>query len=488
MNDIHSAHLDLQATAKQLMQENGFEAAFSPQVDQQVAQLKAHPPPISPRPDLRDLRNLVWSSIDNDTSRDLDQIEVAVRQPNGEVKVMVGIADVDAFVPKNSSIDQHAAKQTATIYAGVRNFSMLPEELSTGLTSLLENEDRLSIVIEFVVDADGNVNSGNLYRAVVRNRAQLTYNAVGAWLQGPGPAPAKVAASSELASQLKLQDTVAQALKNQRFRHGALNLESSELQPVLVNQQVVDVVGEQKNNATELIEDLMIAANGVVARSLEKVSSLRRIVKTPEHWDRIVQIAALHGEKLPAQPDSKALNDFLLHRKAADPDYFAALSLEVIKLIGPGEYVLERPGDPEEGHFGLAVRDYTHSTAPNRRFADLVNQRLVKAMLDNQPSPYTDEDLTAIAMHCNLQESAGVKVERAIRKRAAAVALANSIGRTFRGVVTGASEKGVYVRVFNPPVEGRVMQGEQGLEVGDIVTVTLLHTDPQRAFIDFKVA
>src|SRR3984885_95717 len=412
MNDIHSAHLDLQATAKQLMQENGFEAAFSPQVDQQVAQLKAHPPQISPLPDIRGLRNLLWSSIDNDTSRDLDQVEVAERQPTGEVKVMVGIADVDAFVPKNSPIDQHAAQQTATIYAGVRNFSMLPEELSTGLTSLLENEDRLSIVIEFVVGADGNGSSGTLYRAVVRNRAQLTYNAVGAWLQGTGPAPAKVAASSELASQLKLQDTVAQALKNQRFRHGALNLESSELQPVLVNQQVVDVVGEQKNNATELIEDFMIAANGVVARSLEKVSSLRRIVKTPERWDRIVQLAAEHGAKLPADPDSKALNDFLLKRKAADPDHFADVSLAVIKLIGPGEYVLERPGDPEQGHFGLAVQDYTHATAPNRRFADIVTQRLIKARLAEQPAPYSDDELAAIASNCTVKGDAARKVER----------------------------------------------------------------------------
>ncbi len=485
MNDIHPAHLDLQATAKQLMQENGFEAAFPPQVDQQVAQLKAHPPEISPRPDIRDLRNLVWSSIDNDTSRDLDQIEVAERQPNGDVKVMVGIADVDAFVPKNSPIDRYAAKQTATIYAGVRNFSMLPEELSTGLTSLLENEDRLSIVIEFAVSADGTVNSGNLYRAVVRNRAQLTYNAVGAWLEGTDPAPAKVAASSELEAQLKLQDEVAQALKNQRFRHGALNLESSEVQPVLVNQQVVDVVGEQKNNATELIEDFMIAANGVVARSLEKVSSLRRIVKTPEHWDRIVQVAALHGVKLPAQPDSKALNDFLLQRKAADPDYFAALSLEIIKLIGPGEYVLERPGDPEEGHFGLAVRDYTHSTAPNRRFADLVTQRLIKALLAGEPNPYSDEELAAIASNCTLKEDAAQKVERQMSKRLAAAAMSRRIGETFDAVVETVNSYGTFVRVLKPRVDGMLTQGQQGTKLGDRFRVKLIRADVQRGYLDF---
>jgi VacB/RNase II family 3'-5' exoribonuclease len=483
MNDIHPAHFDLQAIAKQLMQENGFSVAFSPQVHQQVVQIQTHPPQISPPPDIRDLRNLVWSSIDNDTSRDLDQIEVAERQPNGDVKVMVGIADVDTLVPKNSPIDQHAAQQTATIYAGVRNFSMLPEELSTGLSSLLENQDRLSIVIEFVASADGNVNSGNLYRAVVRNRAQLTYNAVGAWLKGTGPTPAKVAASSELQSQLKLQDEVAQALKNQRFRHGALNLESSQVQPVIVNQQVVDLVGEQKNKATELIEDFMIAANGVVARSLEKVSSLRRIVKTPEHWDRIVQIAALHGETLPAQPDSKALNDFLLRRKAADPDYFAVLSLAVIKLIGPGEYVLERPGDPEAGHFGLAVQDYTHSTAPNRRFADLVTQRLIKALLAGQSNPYSDEELAAIASNCTLKEDAAQKVERQMAKRLAAAAMSRRIGAIFDAVVETVNP--TFVRVLKPHVDGMLTQGQQGTKLGDRFRVKLLRADIQRGYLDF---
>jgi VacB/RNase II family 3'-5' exoribonuclease len=349
MNDVRPSHLDLQATAKQIMLAHGFEPDFPPQVPQQLTELKTHPPQVAPGGDVRDLRNLLWSSIDNDTSRDLDQIEVAERLPNGDVKVMVGIADVDAFVPKHSPIDEHAAKETTTVYTGIRNFPMLPEELSTGATSLLENADKLSVVIEYTVDAAGSVSSSNVYRAIVRNQAQLAYNAAGGWLEGTGPAPAKVSASPELQAQLKLQNEAAQALKNQRYQHGALNIETSETHPVVLNQQVVDVVKQEKNRATELIEDFMIAANGVVARMLEKVSSLRRIVKTPERWDRIVQLAAAHGGKLPPDPDSKALNDFLLKRKAADPDHFADLSLAVIKLIGPGEYVLERPGNPEQG-------------------------------------------------------------------------------------------------------------------------------------------
>ena len=398
MNDARPSHVDLQAIARQIMLENGFEPDFPDGVPQQLAQIKAQPPAVSSG--VRDLRNLLWSSIDNDTSRDLDQIEVAERLPNGDVKVLVGIADVDAFVAQASPIDDHASKETTTVYTGIRNFPMLPEELSTGASSLLENEDRPGMVIEFVVTADGTVNSSNLYPAVVRNKAQLTYNAVGAWLEGAAVAPPKVSASTELQAQLKLQDEVAQALKNQRYQHGALNIETSEVHPVVLNQQVVDVVKQEKNRATELIEDFMIAANGVVARSLEKVPSLRRIVKTPERWDRIVQLAATKGTQLPAQPDSKALNDFLLKRKAADPDHFADVSLAVIKLIGPGEYVLERPGDPEQGHFGLAVQDYTHSTAPNRRFADIVTQRLIKAMLAGKPGPYSDDELTAIAANC----------------------------------------------------------------------------------------
>ncbi len=486
MNDLRPAHpVNLQALTKQVMQENGFAPAFPPAVMQEVADLKAHPHRIAPGGDVRDLRSLLWSSIDNDTSRDLDQIEVAERLPNGDAKVMIGIADVDAYVPKNSAIDQYAADQTTTIYASVRNFSMLPEDLSTGLTSLLENQDRASIVIEFIAGADGCVKSGNVYRAIVRNQAQLTYNGVGTWLDGKGPAPAKVASSPDLQAQLKLQDEVAQALMNQRYRHGALNLESSELRPVVVGQQVVDVMGQQKNHGTELIEDFMIAANGTVARMLEKVSSLRRIVKTPEHWDRIVQLAAVHGVTLPAEPDSKALNDFLLQRKAADPDSFSALSLAVIKLIGPGEYVLERPGDPEIGHFGLAVQDYTHSTAPNRRFPDLVTQRLIKALLAGQPAPYSDSELDAIAKHCTEQEDAAQKVEREMAKRLAAIAMSHKIGQVFDAVVANVGSHGTFVRLLQLHMDGLLAQGANGAKVGDRLRVKLTRADVQRGYLDF---
>jgi len=489
MSDANPSHLDLQATAKQVMERYGFEPEFPPQVPQQLANLKTHPPQIAVSKDVRDLRNLLWSSIDNDTSRDLDQIEAAERVSNGDVKVMVGIADVDAFVPKQTPIDEHAARETTTVYTGIRNFPMLPEELSTGATSLLESQDCLSVVIEFVVDPSGSVKSSDVYRAVVRNKAQLQYNSVGGWLEGKSPAPPKVAASSDLQAQLKLQDEVAQKLKNQRYQNGALNLQTDEVHPLVLNDQVIDVVKQQKNRATELIEDFMVAANGVVARMLEKVSSLRRIVRTPERWDRIVQLAATKGgEKLPAQPDSKALNDFLLRRKAADPDHFADVSLSVIKLIGPGEYVLERAGDVAPGHFGLAVQDYTHSTAPNRRFADVVTQRLIKAMLTGQPNPYSDAELTVIAANCTQKEDAARKVEREMAKRLAAVAMQHRIGETFDAVVTGVTDHGTFVRVLQPHIEGLLAQGQQGLDVGDKIRAKLIRTDVQKGFIDFARA
>ncbi len=489
MPDPNLSHLDLQATAKEIMQRYGFEPDFPPQVPQQLADLKTHPPQIAAGGDIRDLRNLLWSSIDNDTSRDLDQIEVAERASNGDMKIMIGIADVDAFVAKQTAIDQHAARETTTVYAGVRNFPMLPEELSTGASSLLENQDRMSVVIEFVVDSSASLKSSSVYRAVVRNKAQLQYNSVGAWLEGESTAPPpKISNSSDLQAQLKLQDEVAQKLRAQRFQHGALNLQTDEVQPLMLDDQVIDVVKQQKNRATELIEDFMIAANGVVARQLEKVSSLRRIVRTPERWDRIVQLAATKGEKLPPQPDSKALNDFLVRRKAADPDHFADVSLAVIKLIGPGEYVVERPGDVPPGHFGLAVQDYTHSTAPNRRFADVVTQRLLKALLAGQKNPYSDDELTAIATNCTQKEDAARKVEREMSKRLATVALQHRIGEVFDAIVSGVTDHGTFVRVLQPHVEGLLAQGAQGLDVGDKLRAKLIRADVQKGFIDFARA
>jgi exoribonuclease-2 len=474
--------------ARQIMLAAGFEPNFPPATQQQLADIAAHPPQLTPSAKVPDLRNLLWSSIDNDTSKDLDQIEVAERLPNGDIKILIGIADVDAFVPKDTPIDQHAARETTSVYTGVSIFPMLPNALSTGASSLLPDVDRPAVVTEFVVNASGAIGSSNVYRAIVRNKAQLTYNAVGAWLEATAAAPPKVAASPDLQAQLKLQDEAAQALKKLRYEHGALNIDTNEVNAIMLNAQVIDVVKQPKNRATELIEDFMIAANGVVARLLLKVSSLRRIVKTPAHWDGIVRLASAQGVTLPAQADSKALNDFLVQRKAADPDHFADLSLAVIKLIGPGEYVLERPGDPEQGHFGLAVQDYTHSTAPNRRFADVVTQRLIKALLDGKPGPYSDTELAAIATNCTAKGDAARKVEREMSKRMSAIAMSHRVGETFDAIVTGVTPKGTFVRVMQPHIEGLLAQGAQGLHVGDKIRAKLTRTDVQRGFIDFVKA
>jgi exoribonuclease-2 len=474
-------HQDLQAAAHEEMLGNGFHPDFPPQIQTQIASIRAAAPAV-PGPAVKDLRSLLWSSIDNDTSRDLDQIEYAERQPDGTTRVLIGIADVDGSVQKGSPIDLHAAAECVSVYTGVETFPMLPEELSTGLTSLNENVDRASVVIEISVTADGIVQSGQAYRALVRNRAQLTYSGVGPWLEN-GSAPPKVAASADLQQQLKLQDDVAQRMRAARFTSGALSIDSIETTPSIANGQVTGLQMMLKNRATELIEDFMIGANEVIARLLSSrnVASIRRVVKTPERWPRIVELAAALGEKLPEAPDSAALNNFLMKRKAADPVHAPDLSLSIVKLMGPGEYVVERPGDPPQGHFGLAVHDYTHATAPNRRFADLVTQRLIKA----GAAAYGAAELDVIARNCTLREDAARKVERMMKKRIAAVVLSNRIGEVFNGVVTGVTPKGTFVRILNPPAEGRVVRGEQGLDVGDQVQVKLLETDAQRGFIDF---
>jgi VacB/RNase II family 3'-5' exoribonuclease len=488
MNNPQTPSVNLQAIARQVMQEHGFEPNFPPETQQQLAEINAHPPQLAPSDKVLDLRHLLWSSIDNDTSKDLDQIEVAERLSNGDVKVMIGIADVDAFVAKDTPIDQHAERETTSVYTGVSIFPMLPNELSTGASSLLPDVDRPAVVTEFAVNSKGVLSSSSVYRAIVRNKAQLTYNAVGAWLEGTAAAPPKVAASADLQAQLKLQDEVAQELRKLRYENGALNIDTAEVIPLLLDQQVTGVANVTKNRATDLIEDLMVAANGVVARFLEKVSSLRRIVRTPAHWDGLIRLAAAQGEKLPATPDSKALNDFLVKRKAADPGHFADLSLAVIKLVGPGEYILERPGDTPEGHFGLAVQDYTHSTAPNRRFPDVVTQRLIKAVLDGKPNPYSDPDLAAIASNCTQKGDAARKVEREMSKRLSAMAMSHRIGEVFDAMVTGVTPKGTFVRVVQPHMEGFLAQGGQGLHVGDKLRAKLTRTDVQRGFIDFVKA
>jgi VacB/RNase II family 3'-5' exoribonuclease len=476
---------DLALAARQEMIDHGFDPDFPKAVEEQVAALAAAPQ-AAPDADARDLRNLLWSSIDNDTSRDLDQIEFAERA-NGGIRIMIGIADVDGDVKIGSAIDQHAAAETTSVYTGVRTFSMLPERLSTDLTSLNENADRAAVVVDMVVAADGSISATGIYRALVRNRAQLTYNGVGPWIEANAAAPPKVAASPDLQAQLKLQDEAAQALRQARFQLGALNFDRADPEAIVSDGKVEGITTRQKNRASELIEDFMIAANEVMARTLMNagVSSIRRVVRTPERWPRIVDLAKRRGETLPPEPDARALNAFLQKQKAADAVHYADLSLAVIKLMGPGEYVLVGPGDPGEGHFGLAVHDYTHSTAPNRRFADLVTQRLIKAVMSKQSAPYPDAALASTARNCTLKEDAARAVERAMHKRIAAVALASRIGSTFPAVVTGVTPKGVFVRIFNPPAEGLLIRGEEGVDVGDQIQVKLLSTDPNRGYIDF---
>jgi exoribonuclease-2 len=400
---------------------------------------------------------------------------------------MVGIADVDSAVAAATPIDVHAASQTTSVYTAVKIFPMLPEDLSTDLTSLNENEDRVAVVIELVVSGDGSVSDSQIYLALVRNKAQLAYSRVGAWLEGTAGPDAKVAASADLQAQLKLQDEAAGLLRAQRHKMGALQFDRPEAQAVVTEGQVRGVVAAKKTRADGLIEDFMIAANEVMARALTAngSSSIRRVVRSPERWARIVELAARYGEPLPDEPDSLALSAFLQKRKAVDAIHYPDLSLAVIKLLGPGEYVLSRPGDRDLGHFSLAAHDYTHSTAPNRRFADLVTQRLIKAVLAKRAAPYSDAALDAIAKNCTLKEDAARKVERAMDKRAAAVAFQNRVGQSFDAIVTGVTPKGVFVRVPDPPIEGRLMRGEAGVDVGDRVHVKLLSTDPQRGFIDF---
>jgi VacB/RNase II family 3'-5' exoribonuclease len=480
-----SHRFDLASAARQEMIHEGFDPDFPRGVDEQLTALGAAPVP-TPGAGIRDLRELLWSSIDNDSSRDLDQIEVAERVAGG-IRILVGVADVDSDVAAGSPIDAHASAQTTTVYTGVTTFPMLPEELSTGLTSLNEDADRLAVIVEFLVAPGGSISSGEIYRAVARNRAQLTYNGVGPWLEGRGAAPPKVAASADLQAQLRLQDEAAEALREQRHRLGGLNFDRVETEAVFTNGAAPEIKVHLKNRATELIEDFMVGANEVMARTLREagVSSIRRVVKVPERWPRIVELAERSGDKLPPQPDSGALGDFLTRRRAADPVHYSDISLAVIKLMGPGEYVLARAGDAEQGHFALAAHDYTHSTAPNRRFADMVTQRLIKAQLAGTPAPYSDEELSAIAATCTRKEDAARKVERTMHKRIVAVAMASRVGERFSAVVTGVSPKGVFVRILQPPVEGRLMCGEQGLDVGDCLTVSLAGADPERGFIDF---
>ena len=438
-------------------------------------------------PSIRDLRGLLWASIDNDDSRDLDQLSVAEPMAGGAVKVLVAVADVDATVKAGSATDGHARTNTTSVYTAAEIFPMLPEKLSTDLTSLGEGRTRLAIVVEMAVGADGAVTESQVYRAVVLNHAKLAYNGVAAWLEGAAPAPPRLSAVPGLDEQLRIQDRVAQAMKGLRHQHGALALETIEARAVFDGDVLADLRPDEKNRAKELIEYFMIGVNGVTAQYLERQGfpSLRRVLRTPERWERIVELAADLGERLPPAPSARALAEFLARRRQADSARFPDVSLSVVKLLGSGEYVLEIPGQRTDGHFGLAVRDYTHSTAPNRRFPDLVTQRLLKAAIGGWPAPYSNDELNALARHCTEQEDNAAKVERQVRKSAAALLLASRIGERFDGIVTGASEKGTWVRIVRPAVEGKVVRGFEGLDVGDRVRVELVRTDVERGFIDF---
>ena len=481
-----SPYINLRAAARQAMIDRGFRPDFGPEVEAEVAALPRTAAPV-PSPGARDLRDLLWSSIDEVESRDLDQLEVAEALSGGETRVRVAIADVDSLVHAGSAIDAHAGWNTTSVYTGVAIFPMLPEVLSTDLTSLGEGADRRAMVIEFVVAGDGSTRSHDVYPALVRNHAKLDYDAVGAWLEEKGPAPAKVAVSADLAAQLRVQDAAAQVLRTLRHERGALPLETIEARAVMDGEAVKGLVVRPKNRARQLIEDFMVAANLAMAAFLADHHSpwIGRIVRVPERWDRIADLAHQLGDALPPEPSASALSAFLERQRAKDPLRFPDLSLSVVKLLGSGDYVLQRPGQANEGHFGLAVDDYTHSTAPNRRYGDLVTQRLLKAVLAQRPTAYDDAALAAIASRCTEREDEANKVERQVRKQAAALLLARRIGERFDAIVTGANPKGTWVRLLRPPVEGRVMRGEEGLDVGDRVRVRLLSTDPVRGFIDF---
>ncbi len=475
---------DLRDVARRVMIEEGFNPDFDPAMRAELQNLGKHPDTGAP---LKDMRDLLWSSIDNDDTRDLDQIEFAEETGTGEWRLYIGVADVDSEAPKGSAIDAHAGEQTTTVYTGAVIFPMIPTELSTGATSLFEGADRKSVMVEMVVGTDGTVKSADIYRARVTNKTQLTYSGVGNWIDSGASIPDKVAKNAALESQLRLQAKIAVALRTTRLDNGALEIETVEARAVTDNGKVTGIEKTQKNTATDMIEDFMVAANGSVARFLEahRVSSIRRIVRSPERWQRIVELAKQFGTDLPAEPDPVALHDFMLARRSADPDHFPDLSLAVVKLLGPGEYILDQPGVAEPGHFGLAVQDYTHSTAPNRRYADLVTQRIVKAVLAAAPPPYTDDQLSQIARNCTVREDAARKVERQVRKIAAAMLFHDRVGEQFKAIVTGNKASGTYVRVVDPPVEGRLMRGEKGVDVGDEIEVELLSTNPQKGFIDF---
>jgi ribonuclease R len=482
---MKSHRTDLRSIARRAMIERDLLPDFSAAAISELAGIQAAA--TEPHENLRDLTGLLWASIDNDDSRDLDQLTVAELCPDRSVKILVAIADVDALVKKDSALDAHAKHNTTSVYTAGDMFPMLPEKLSTDLTSLGEGQDRLAVVVEMVVAEDGAVLRSTIFRALVRNQAKLAYNSVAAWLAEEAPAPERVTAVSGLDAQLRLQDQVAQRLKARRHEQGALSLETIEPRPLFDGEELTDLKVEQKNRAKELIEDFMIAANQATVSYLKGkgIPSFSRILRSPERWQRIRDVAARLDEQLPSEADAHALEEFLVKRQHVDPLTFPDLSLTIVKLIGRGEYVLDQSREGSAEHFGLAVQGYTHSTAPNRRFPDLITQRLVKASLAGTATPYKPEELKYLAEHCTEKEVDAEKVERRLRKSAAALLLESRIGQRFDAIVTGASDRGTWARVFDPPVEGRVVRGTRGLDVGDKVRVELISTDVERGYIDF---
>lgn len=477
----------LTVLAERDLTENGFLPKAPPEVVRAAQTLETKQSEFAADSSIRDLRSLLWSSIDNATSRDLDQVEYAEELSNGDIRLLVGIADVDAFVPKDSVIDRFAAQNTVSVYTAGKTFPMLPEQISNDLSSLLDGQDRLAVVIEMTVTADGSIGSTDIYRAFLHNYAKLSYEEIGEWLDGNGTVPESFAAIPGLEAQIRLQQKTAARLMELRKQNGALQFETIEAEPVIVGGKITDIKIVKTNSARSIIENFMVATNVEMAKFLENrnVASIRRVVETPERWNRIVEIAASFGEKLPYSPDSVALADFLARRKAADPTHYPDLSLSIIKLLGSGEYVMQETDADAGGHFGLAVNDYTHSTAPNRRYADLIVQRLVKAVIANEPAPYTVEELQIIAKRCSERESAAKKVERQMRKTIAASVMAGRIGEEFEAIVTGTTPRGTFARIINPPVDGRIVKNEEELEVGEKVAVRLLAVEPERGFIDF---
>jgi len=477
----------LQDIAKRAMLQRGLLPDSTPAAVAELSRIKA-PAKVSSAANARDLREMPWASIDNDDSEDLDQLTVAESMPDGKIKIRVAVADVDALVKKDSAIDQDARQNTTSVYTAAQIFPMLPIKLSTNFTSLNLNEDRLAIVVEMVIGADGSLLDSDVYRAAVRNHAKLAYNGVAAWLEGGAPMPEAVAAISGMDENLRLQDRVAKSMKNLRHAQGALSLETIEAKPIFEGDKISNLQVEEENCAKELIEDFMIAANGVTVRYMaaRKIPSIRRVVRTPKRWERIVEIAAEHAFKLPKSPDAKKLEMFLTMMKASDPLRFPDLSLAIVKLLGSGEYVAEIPGEETTGHFGLAVKDYTHSTAPNRRYPDLITQRLLKAAIEERPVPYSIDELDSLAVHCTKKEDAANKVERQVGKSAAALLLKSRIGEKFDAMVTGAAAKGTWVRLLDIPVEGMLKTGFEGVDVGDQISVQLVSVDVEQGFIDFR--